>query len=450
MRIISFDVGMKNLAYCVFSIPDTVAFKGASSSELIHQIQIERWDVIDLRFPPNLSGSAHTEAPPPPPPKRTCCNDGKLAKWVARPSLVAPARPSLVAPSAPLTSASLIPLDSGSPLGISVPSVGGGGGSVGGGGGSVGGGGGSVGGGGGSVGGGGGSVGGGGGSVGGGGGSVGGGGGSVGGGGGSPPPILYCDKCAEKSKYKTPSREILPIKRKPELLQKKKLGDLMDIKANLSAHLSGGPTAAANLKLRKSDLIQEITTTLARDYLEPFDEAKYSSYITGVVVADKPKKANYIYAHDLDLITYGRNMMKHLDAILFSAAAAETAAVPPIDMMIIENQISTLASRMKTLQGMITQYFIMKHIPQIEFISASCKLKLFTDSTVGGEEVCVDASTYADRKKSGIIVCRSLGEISRKHNSSYAKWMPVFENHKKKDDLADCFLQGLWRVHSAV
>ena len=52
-----------------------------------------------------------------------------------------------------------------------------------------------------------------------------------------------------------------------------------------------------------------------------------------------------------------------------------------IDTVIIENQISTLASRMKTLQGMITQYFIMKNIPQIEFISASCKLKLFADST---------------------------------------------------------------------
>lgn len=385
MRIISFDVGMKNLAYCLFSIPDTVTFIGASPSELIHQIQIERWDVIDLRFEPNLSGIAHTEAPPPPP-KRTCCNDGKLAKWVAQPSL---ARPTLVAPSAPLASASLIPLDSGSPLGIS---------------------------------------------------------GVVSG----PTPVLYCDKCAEKSKYKTPSREILPIKRKPELLQKKKLGELMDIKANLSAHLSGGPATPQNLKLRKADLIQEIVTTLARDYLEPFDENKYSSYITGVVAADKPKKANYIYAHDLDLITYGRNMMKHLDAILFPASSH--AAAPLIDMMIIENQISTLASRMKTLQGMITQYFIMKHIPQIEFISASCKLKLFTDSNVEycGEEVCIGASTYADRKKSGIVVCRSLGEISRKHNSGYAKWMPVFENHKKKDDLADCFLQGLWRVHSAV
>lgn len=398
MRIISFDVGMKNLAYCVFSISNTVAFTGATPSELIHQIQIERWDVIDLRFPPNLSDTS-LQTTPPPPPKRTCVNDGKNAKWVApaqpslvapaQPSLGAPAQPSLVAPTAPLTSVSLVP--AAAPV----------------------------------------------------------------------SPLLYCAKCAERSKYRIPSREILPIKRKPELLQKKKLGELMDIKANLSAHLvaqaggGGGPAAAANLKLRKADLIQEITTILARDYLEQFDETKYSNNITGNVTSssNKPKKANYIYAHDLDLITYGRNMMKHLDSILFPAFS-ETAPSAPIDMMIIENQISTLASRMKTLQGMITQYFIMKHIPQIEFISASCKLKLFTDTTthtdLGAEALCVDASTYADRKKSGIIVCRSLGEISRKHNSGYAKWMPVFENNKKKDDLADCFLQGLWRVHSAV
>ena len=411
MRIISFDVGMKNLAYCVFSISDTVAFTGATPSELIHQIQIERWDVIDLRFPPNLSDTS-LQTTPPPPPKRTCVNDGKNAKWVApaqpslvapaQPSLGAPAQPSLGAPTAPLTSVSLSELTSVSLSALtSVSSQ------------------------------------------------------TI------SPPLLYCAKCAERSKYRIPSREILPIKRKPELLQKKKLGELMDIKANLSAHLvaqaggGGGPAAAANLKLRKADLIQEITTILARDYLEQFDETKYSNNITGNVTSssNKPKKANYIYAHDLDLITYGRNMMKHLDSILFPAFS-ETAPSAPIDMMIIENQISTLASRMKTLQGMITQYFIMKHIPQIEFISASCKLKLFTDTTthtdLGAEALCVDASTYADRKKSGIIVCRSLGEISRKHNSGYAKWMPVFENNKKKDDLADCFLQGLWRVHSAV
>lgn len=369
MRLISFDVGMKNLAYCIFSISNTIAFTGASATDLIHHIHIERWDVIDLRFEPNLSTSAITEVAPPPPPKRTCNNDNKLAKWMLFLGQQSAQTPSTQPPSV----------------------------------------------------------------------------------------VMYCAKCAEKSKYKTPSREILPIQRKPEILTKKKLGELMDIKVNLcsdGASQSLDANININLKVRKSDLIEEIKTMISRDFMEPFEEQKYSNYISGIApttgaATTKPKKANYTYAHDLDLITYGRNMMKHLDVILAECSG-------PIDMMIIENQISTLASRMKTLQGMITQYFIMKNIPMIEFISASCKLKLFTntplshhDATADNDELCIDASTYADRKKSGIAVCRSLGEISRKHKSEYAKWMSVFETHKKKDDLADCFLQGLWRVHSA-
>lgn len=368
MRIISFDVGMKNLAYCLFVIPDSLGEslgKDATAADIIHHIKIERWDVIDLRYEPvsgSGSGSAATEVANAP--KQFCMNDHKLAKWMM-----------------PSTTTDTV--------------------------------------------------------------------------------SLYCAKCAEKSKYKIPSREILQYKCKPELITKKKLDELIDIKANLSASSSAATVATAtatvtataapqNIKWRKADLIQEIKSTLSRDYLEPYRENKYMIYIQGTdanessTPAPKPKKTNYIYAHDLDLITYGRNLMKHLDVILYSASASASA----IDMMIIENQISTLASRMKTLQGMITQYFIMKQVPQIEFISASCKLKLFTDSQMSyDDEMCIDASTYADRKKSGIVVCRSLGEISRKRNSDFAKWMPCFENHKKKDDLADCFLQGLWRVH---
>ena len=365
MRIISFDVGMKNLAYCLFHIPDSLvaSTSAASATNLIHHINIERWDVIDLRFEPitHSESSTSTTDIVAAVPKRTCNNDGKLAKWMYLPTT---------------------PTDA--------PNI-------------------------------------------------------------SPAALLYCAKCADKSKYKVPSREILPIKRKPELIMKKKLDELMDIKANLSAAATAAVPAAAaaqNIKLRKADLIKEITTILSRDYMEPFEENKYTVYNTTgstETTTVKPKKPNYTYAHDLDLITYGRNLMKHLDVILYSS----TTDTPSIDMMIIENQISTLASRMKTLQGMITQYFIMKNIPQIEFISASCKLKLFTESThhADADELLVDASTYADRKKSGIAVCRSLGEISRKRSSDYAKWMPLFENHKKKDDLADCFLQGLWRVH---
>ena len=429
MRIISFDVGMKNLAYCLFTIPDDVAFTGANPSTLVKHIKIERWDVIDLRFEPNAAPCEAELAP-----KRTCSNDGKLAKWMT--PNVPLASPS-VSPNVPLASPSVSLLlrsanlknpahkDSQGPVNkdssslahessslahdsssiaheSSSASVVSGARSA-----------------------------------------------------SETNNTSLCNKCAEKSKFRIPSREILPIQRNLSLLDKKKLPELMDIKANLSSPPSGNTEVTAqNLKVRKADLVQDIKTILARDFLEPFDEAKYLIRITGGGGGSvaRPKKANYLYAHDLDLITYGRNMMKHLDEILFSSSTSTSTSV--IDMMIIENQISTLASRMKTLQGMITQYFIMKNIQYIEFISASCKLKLFTTVTPGAShddavDECVDASTYADRKKSGIIVCRSLGEISRKHNSDFIKWMPVFEKHKKKDDLADCFLQGLWRVHSA-
>ena len=369
MRIISFDVGMKNLAYCILTIPDppvsggTAApssnisdFNQQSLDNLLQNLQIERWDVIDLRFEP----IDIPDTPVPPPPKKICDNDTKQAKFMYLPVMAGPAAATTAHSNANAR--------------------------------------------------------------------------------------LYCLKCAEKSKYKIPSREILPLKRKPELLSKKKLDELIDIrKQMIDAATAASVTPAINIKFRKADLIQEIKTTMSRDYLEPFDEGKYLNYSTHshegygtAATAAKPpfKKPNYTYAHDLDLITYGRNLMKHLDILLESIDGK-------IDMMIVENQISTLASRMKTLQGMITQYFIMKDVERIEFISASCKLKLFTDSSLDISKF-VDASTYSDRKKSGISICRSLGGTI---GTPYVTWMPMFEKHKKKDDLADCFLQGLWRVY---
>ena len=80
MRIISFDVGMKNLAYCLFDIPDSLV-ANAAASNLIHHIRIERWDVIDLRFEPvSPEDKALTTEVIAAPPKRTCMNDTKLAK----------------------------------------------------------------------------------------------------------------------------------------------------------------------------------------------------------------------------------------------------------------------------------------------------------------------------------------------------------------------------------
>jgi hypothetical protein len=89
---------------------------------------------------------------------------------------------------------------------------------------------------------------------------------------------------------------------------------------------------------------------------------------------------------------------------------------------------------MKTLQGMITQYFIMRGVPDIRFISATNKLKLFLDTGDKAEDC------YADRKKRSIEITRSLLLTQ----STQSTQSILFTSHKKKDDLADCFLQGVW------
>ena len=77
------------------------------------------------------------------------------------------------------------------------------------------------------------------------------------------------------------------------------------------------------------------------------------------------------------------------------------------------------------------QYFIMNEKTQIAFVSAANKLK-------GHQDIETDLTTYASRKKEGINVTLKL------INERYPQWEQHFTKHKKKDDLADAFLQGNW------
>ena len=105
-----------------------------------------------------------------------------------------------------------------------------------------------------------------------------------------------------------------------------------------------------------------------------------------------------------------------------------------INIVIIENQIGPLAIKMKTLQGMITQYFIIKKPNcNIHFISSINKLK---DFTYNDEDL-----NYKDRKNKGINICQNL----LKEND-----LLFFNKHKKKDDLADSFLQGYWFIKNKL
>ena len=97
-----------------------------------------------------------------------------------------------------------------------------------------------------------------------------------------------------------------------------------------------------------------------------------------------------------------------------------------IDRVIIENQIGQNAIRMKTLQGMITMYFIQQGIKEIYHWNACHKLKDYD---------IPKKTTYSQRKKLSIQITHDLIE------KEYGDWLEFFLSHKKKDDLADCFLQ---------
>lgn len=182
----------------------------------------------------------------------------------------------------------------------------------------------------------------------------------------------------------------------------------------------------------KKQPIKKVLFTVADKYdifyKTPIDKQDLFTSIT------KYTRENYLQeiisknASKVNLIEIGANIKEKFNQLFLS----ETA----IDHVIIENQISPIANRMKTIQGMIVQYFIMSEInvTNIEFVSASNKLK---DCDSMGK------TKYSDRKKMGITKCRELLTSDNRFVSQYT----FFDNHTKKDDLADSFLQGLWYIN---
>ena len=148
-----------------------------------------------------------------------------------------------------------------------------------------------------------------------------------------------------------------------------------------------------------------------------------------------------VSANSMDLVSLGIAMQKSFDVEL-------KEELESIDHIIIENQISPIANRMKTLQGMLAQYFIMRNKTKIVFVSSANKLKGYDleeepDTTVEVEEEPTNANastTYGQRKKAGVKITLNL----LNENSYLTSWIPHFKTHKKKDDLADAFLQGKW------
>jgi len=208
----------------------------------------------------------------------------------------------------------------------------------------------------------------------------------------------YCLKHSKKHNYIQPSNEL-----KQSYLNKQKIQNLIDIADKYKLKYENPP--------KKTNILAVI------------NEFINNNCYTAITSTNASK---------VDLVTIGRNIQHKFDDILSDHLSS-------IDNIIIENQIGPIANKMKTIQGMISQYFIMRNNNvNIEFISACNKLKDFLPDK--------EKIDYKQRKKLGTDICTNYINNDFRFN----EWKDFLQKHNKKDDLSDCFLQGMWYIKYKV
>ena len=147
------------------------------------------------------------------------------------------------------------------------------------------------------------------------------------------------------------------------------------------------------------------------------------TYIEHSCLISLPK----LNCNTINLIEIGKSIKSNLDNLNES-----TNLFMNIDFILIENQIGPIANRMNSIQGMLTQYFIMKGLYNIKYVSASNKLKNLIEKN----------TSYSERKKQSILIAKDI--LIKKNIDK--KYIDFFESHSKKDDLADSLLQAIWFI----
>jgi hypothetical protein len=210
----------------------------------------------------------------------------------------------------------------------------------------------------------------------------------------------YCLKHSKKMEYLIPTTEL-----KQSFIQKQNFQSLYQIADKYKIDYK--------IPIKKNELVSLINEYIFTKCFEPVET---------------------VNSNKIDLLNIGRNIQYKFDEIIGSD-------METIDKVIIENQISPIANRMKTIQGMIAQYFIMRNNNiDIDFVNASNKLKTCLEKEKEKEK-----TTYSERKKMGIEKTKLFLK-----NNNLSDWETYFNSHNKKDDLADSFLQGLWYFENKI
>ena len=152
----------------------------------------------------------------------------------------------------------------------------------------------------------------------------------------------------------------------------------------------------------------------------------------------KINKVNTRKVKDYTLLELGVLLVEKLDEVL-----PELMEEFDPDTVVIELQ-PRFNPKMKNMSMMVYNYLIIrfmvdtKRLTAVKFISAKKKLTVYDGPLVE----CKLKDKYARTKYLGIKYCEYL-ITEDTHNLGF------FLGHKKKDDLADSYLQGLWYSRNA-
>ena len=160
--------------------------------------------------------------------------------------------------------------------------------------------------------------------------------------------------------------------------------------------------------------------------------------------------------------------MKKNRSLLFENIPRKLHEIPQLfdaDIVVIENQPSLKNPQMKSIQMILYSYFLILgkiignehggYIDKIEFCSASNKLKVYDGPVIVLEQKVPRKKAQTEEivqdvpvKKSNTIKYADKKRLAIEHTKYFLQKNPeyidFFNNHKKKDDLADSFLQGLY------
>ena len=139
----------------------------------------------------------------------------------------------------------------------------------------------------------------------------------------------------------------------------------------------------------------------------------------------KIKSNNTIY-------NVGRNLIYKLDNIFQSKH---------YDEVIIENQPSLKNPTMKSIQMIVYTYFLINSNVKVEMVNARNKLKVYKGPVILTPYTDNKKNKYKNNKYLAIKYCSFMIKDQNK------KYINLYEDSKKKDDLADCYLQAIYWIN---